>query len=182
MINKKCYLILIYSFCSLINFAQEPVFGQFNQSPIYMNPSLSGHNNVWSLNLNLKQQWPSITSKFLTQSISFDTPIYQRLSGSFCYLKNNEGEGFLKSNYYRGGLSYFVPISMKRGRSVSWKIGLEYQNYSKTIDWTRLVFLDQLHPLLGNINSTSFIPPTTDLTNTNNFHFGTLLEFNTILV
>ena len=161
MKNKKKYLFIVYLISTLINSpkvnGQEPVFGQFNLNPIYMNPALSGLNNVWSLGMNFRQQWPSVTSKFLTQSISIDSPIHGRLSGSLLYLKNIEGEGFLNSNYIRNGTSYSVPLFSNKGTSIVWKFGLEYQYYSRSIDWSRLVFLDELHPLYGDIYNSSFI-------------------------
>ena len=162
---------------------QEPVFSQFNMNPIYMNPALSGINNVWSLGLNLRQQWPTVTSKFLTQSISFDTPLApfaRRSSFSICYLRNIEGEGFLNSNYIRSGISYMIPLipNQRNKNNMSLKLALEYQNYSRSIDWSRLIFLDELHPLHGDIYNSSFIAPNNFSNNSNNFHFGTLITMN----
>lgn len=184
MKNKKKYLFIVYLISTLINSpkvnGQEPVFGQFNLNPIYMNPALSGLNNVWSLGMNFRQQWPSVTSKFLTQSISIDSPIHGRLSGSLLYLKNIEGEGFLNSNYIRNGTSYSVPLFSNKGTSIVWKFGLEYQYYSRSIDWSRLVFLDELHPLYGDIYNSSFIIPLVNSNSSHNVHFGSLISINKI--
>ena len=52
---------------------------------------------------------------------------------------------------------------------------MEYQYYRRYIDWSRLV-LDELHPIHGDIYSTSFIIPQ-EFTRTvnNNFNLGSII-------
>ena len=170
-------LFILIAFVSINSYAQEPVFSQYNLNPIIMNPSLAGINNQWSLYANLRQQWPSLTSKFLTNSISFDTPLNNSFSSSVSFLKNSEGEGFLTSEYFRSSVSHEI-VKLKNINDLNFtiRIGMEYQYYRRYIDWSRLVFLDELHPIHGDIYSTSFIIPQ-EFTRTvnNNFNLGSII-------
>tara|TARA_B110000977_G_scaffold70834_1_gene96140 strand:- start:457 stop:1665 length:1209 start_codon:yes stop_codon:yes gene_type:complete len=176
----KIFILIITMLYSQLCKSQEPVFSQHNRNLIFMNPAYSGLKNIGTFSSSMRQQWPSITSKFSTQTISLDSPIIGKLSSSFSYIRNFEGEGFLISNYIRTGVSYPIPIIDRGNGFMTLKIGLEYQNYRRSVDWSKLIFLDELHPVKGNIYSSSFIPPLESVKAVeDNFNLGFLLVSQT---
>ena len=60
---KKLYIILaiLVSFSSR---AQDPEFTQFYANPIYLNPAMAGTHGCPRLNLNHRNQWPSLSGAF----------------------------------------------------------------------------------------------------------------------
>ena len=60
----------------------------------------------------------------------------------------------------------------------AWQFGFHYQNISKNIDWSRMVFSDELDPYLGNVYSTNFIIPNSNRFNTSNLALGTVITYH----
>ncbi|MCG8577246.1 MAG: type IX secretion system membrane protein PorP/SprF, partial [Flavobacteriales bacterium] len=48
------------------SWSQDPEFTQFYANPIYLNPAFAGSHGCPRLNLNHRNQWPSISGAFVT--------------------------------------------------------------------------------------------------------------------
>ncbi len=174
---KKIINFLIISFVFFQYQAQEPVFSQFYFNPLYLNPALSGMDNNFRLFVNSKNQWSKVPTQFNTHSISFDTwQNHQNSSLSMLYSQGAEGESFLKTNRFHFGGAYRLFDVFPS--PFAWQFGFHYQNISKNIDWSRLVFSDELDPYLGNVYSTNFIIPNSHRFNTSNLALGTVLTYH----
>ena len=176
MIKKIINIIFILFITANIN-AQEPVFSQFYFNPLYLNPALSGMDNNFRLFLNNKNQWSKVPSRFNTSSVSFDTWQNQSNSSlSFLYSTGLEGESLFRTDRFHFGGAYRLFDVFPS--PVAWQFGFHYQNITKKLDWSRLVFSDELDPYLGNIYSTSFIVPNSNSFTTSNLALGTVLTYH----
>ena len=160
-------LVIILSFnCK----AQEPVFSQYYFNPIYLNPALAGIDNNFRIFMNGRNQWGKVPSSFNTNSVAFDTwENNTNTALSFMYSTGVEGEGFLRTNnFFAGGAYRLFDVFPS---PVAWQFGFQYQNIAKQIDWSRLVFSDELDPYLGDIYTSNFIAPLGNSYNTINLAF-----------
>lgn len=164
-------------FITAYYYAQEPVFSQFYFNPLYMNPAISGMDNNFRLFLNNKNQWSNIPGQFNTTSFSFDTWQNQSNSSlSMLYSSGIEGESYFKTERFHFGGAYRLFDVFPS--PLAWQFGFHYLNITKKLDWSRLVFSDQLDPYLGNVNSTSFITPNSNSFNSSNLALGTVLTYH----
>ena len=167
-------LVIILSFnCK----AQEPVFSQYYFNPIYLNPALAGIDNNFRIFMNGRNQWGKVPSNFNTNSVAFDTwENNTNTALSFMYSTGVEGEGFLRTNnFFAGGAYRLFDVFPS---PVAWQFGFQYQNITKQIDWSRLVFSDELDPYLGDIYTSNFIAPLGNSYNTSNLALGTVLTYH----
>ena len=51
--------------------AQDPAFTQFYANPIYLNPAFAGSHGCPRVNMNHRNQWPSISGAFVTNKKAF---------------------------------------------------------------------------------------------------------------
>jgi len=174
---KKIINILILLIISTNYLAQEPVFSQFYFNPIYLNPAMSGMDNNYRLIINNKNQWSKIPGRFNTTSISFDSWQNQSNSSvSMLYSTSTEGESYFRTDRFHFGGAYRLFDVFPS--PLAWQFGFHYQNITRRIDWSKLVFSDELDPYLGNINSTSFVIPDSDRFKSSNLSLGTVLTYH----
>ena len=171
---KWIIAILLFIMCELKVHSQEPIFSQYFMNPIYMNPALSGETDGIRLTTSHRNQWRFVPSNFVTTSYSFDTWVPGPFSFSILHLKNVEGEGSLESKYSSVGGGYRFKIK----KDVRMQMGFQYQRTTRRIDWSKLVFTDNLDPLQGHAYSSAFIIPQTNVYNIDNFNFGSVLVYS----
>ena len=155
MIKKIINIIFILFITANIN-AQEPVFSQYYFNPLYLNPALSGMDNNFRLFLNNKNQWSKVLVD-LIRALFLLTHGKTNLTlrSLSLYSTGLEGESYFRTDrFHFGGACRLFDVFPS---PVVWQFGFHYQNITKKLDWSRLVFSDELDPYLGNIYSTSFI-------------------------
>tara|TARA_B100001287_G_scaffold39143_1_gene28343 strand:+ start:3932 stop:5053 length:1122 start_codon:yes stop_codon:yes gene_type:complete len=174
---KNIFIIIILLFSNKNIFTQDPVFSKFLFNPIYLNPALAGMDNNYRISVNQRNQWSKIPSQFNTNSISFDS--WQNNSNtalSILYSNSNEGEAYLKTNNFSVGGAYRLFDVFPS--PFAWQFGFQYQYTRKNLDFSKLVFSDELDHYLGNINSSSFITPNINSFNSSNLALGTVLTYH----
>ncbi len=138
--------------------AQDPVFSQFFNNSTYLNPAYTGMDGGISLTAVYRQQWVDIPGGFQTQYLSYEgleacTPLALGLQ----LWRDVEGEGELQTVAAALPIAGVLPLGTPR-RPVNIRIGFSPYYMRKTIDWSRLVFSDQLDALEGNVKPTQFQP------------------------
>ena len=176
MIRIHLYILIILICNNNLLQAQEPVFSQFYFNQIYMNPAMSGIDNRYKVCFNGRQQWSKIPSQFNTTSFSYDSWANAFNAGtSLLYSNNVEGEGLLTTNKFTTGLSYRL---WDKGNSpLKVQFGAQWIRTVKLIDWSKLVFMDDLDPIHGDIFSSAFVPYSSNRYADNNFALGTVLIY-----
>ncbi len=125
--------------------AQDPVYSQFYNAPLQLNPAFTGAAYGSFVAVNYRNQWPDLKA-YETYSVSFDH-YFPKLNSGFglVALSDDSGDGTLKTTRFGGLYSY----ELKFGKDIQMKIGAEANIVQLRLDWDRLVFLDQLDRRYG---------------------------------
>jgi type IX secretion system PorP/SprF family membrane protein len=134
-------LMVIFLFCSAAARAQDPEFSQYYAAPLYLNPAFSGTSVDHRFIANYRNQWPNISQAFQTYAFSYDYNLDQYNSGlGFLIMADRAGSASLKSTQFNFQYAYKVKLSDKFVLSSGLNFGLG----SRTIDFNKLVFYQQL--------------------------------------
>jgi len=158
---KTIRIALLISFaCLLITQAkaQDPLFSQFYNNPVYYNPGSVGLTPGLRARFTVRDQWPQLPADLRNYAFSMDFA-ERDIPGSggigLLVMSDNAGTGYLKTSTV--GLSTAVRIPLQ-DNMVS-QVGIMTSFVQKRLNWDNLVFTDQLNPVYGNIYESSFEIP-----------------------
>jgi type IX secretion system PorP/SprF family membrane protein len=137
--------LLLFATASL---AQDQMYTQFFNSPIYLNPALTGQfEGDLRMSLIYRNQWTSIPGNlsYSTASIDYNVPRFGGGVG-LMFTRSSEGTAFLVNNSVAATYAYSVGSD---GFVLSF--GLQAGVANRTIDYSKLVFDDQIDSRLGFI-------------------------------
>jgi type IX secretion system PorP/SprF family membrane protein len=138
--------------------AQDPLFSQFFNNPIYYNPGYIGLNPGIRARFNYRDQWKGIPENYKTYNFSLDVA-ERALPGSgglaLLVLTDKAGSGLVKAT--DAGLGTSVRILTTANTAA--QVGFMVSYVQKSINWNALVYPDQLHSRYGNIYTTRFDIP-----------------------
>lgn len=147
------FVLAITIFClSFIAQAQDAHFSQFFASPLTLNPALTGKFDG-SLRVagNYRNQWPAFNNVYTTSTLSVDFSILNKVlpendtwGVGIIALTDKAAGGILTNNYIGISTAYHKALN-EDGFS---QIGIGFQGMygQKRLDWTKLIFEDQLTP------------------------------------
>lgn len=139
--------------------AQDPVFSQFYNAPLVLNPAFAGVADHPVVSLTYRNQWPNLGNIYRTYSATYDQYIDKYKSGvGLAILSDDQGEGSLKSLKISGLYSYGIRID----RDHRLKIGAGLGFVQQRIDWSRLIFGDQIDEGLGVITQGGSVIPSSE--------------------
>lgn len=148
-------LLVFLLFVSFVTKAQDPQFSQFYASPLYLSPSFAGSTNGSRAILNFRDQWPAIPGSFITTAFSFDHFVPQLSSGfGLLVMQDRAGVGHLRST----NIGFQYAYQFKVGKRLQFRPGMHFYRSTRSIDFNKLVFNDQLS-LAGTATSSTEIPP-----------------------
>jgi len=152
--RRYLFCLLVLTGLGIAN-AQDPEMTQYYAAPIYTNPAMAGTGSCdggGRININYRNQWPSLPGTFVTTLASYDQN-FDRLGGGIGIIAMNDvaGEGRLTSQTIAGIYSY----QLRAGRKFTMRFGLEGQFVSRSLDWKKLRFPDQIDPTKGFILPTN---------------------------
>ena len=193
---KKSVFICVLLTVAFAAGAQDPHFSQFFASPLTLNPALTGK---FDGNLrvagNYRNQWPAFNNVYTTSTLSVDFSILNKIIPEndtwgigIIALTDKAAGGVLTNNYVGISTAYHKALN-ENGYS---QIGIGFQGMygQKRLDWSKLIFADQLTPFgfdltvpsadisaLNNPNINYFdmnagIIYTGSTSDKNNFYFG----------
>ncbi len=137
--------------------AQDPVFSQFYNAPLYLNPALMGDYQDFSLGLSYRSQWNSLVFPYNTTQVSMIAPLYYdkhkkpegHLGGvgvSFYTDKAGEGDNF-KSTGANASFAYNVQLATQNKNTLTFAIQAGMVN--RRIDTDVLQWGEQYSDLIG---------------------------------
>lgn len=128
--------------------AQDHIYSQFFNAPIYLNPSLTGQfEGDIRMNLIYRNQWSSLSGDLSYISASADLNISKFAGGvGLMFNRSSEGTAFLVKNNAAATYSYSVG-----GDDFVASFGIQAGFTNRRIDWSKLVFSDQIDMRLGYI-------------------------------
>lgn len=142
-------------FCA-VSFAQDIHFSQFYNSPLTLNPALTGKmNGVFRFGLNYRNQWFTLSNErtpFATYAGSFDAPIRFRkdaLGVGLVLVNDRSGQGNLNNMLILGSVAYHLGIGSSGKHSIS--LGVQGGYNQKRLNSSELLFFNQF-------NGTTFDP------------------------
>lgn len=139
---KKGLFILLLTFSTTV-FAQDPQFSQYYASPLYLNPAFTGANKGHRMNLNYRNQWPgAVTNSFVSYVFSYDYNIQSLNSGiGFFAIQDRAGTSALTYRNFGALYSYEARLT----KHWSARAGFHVSYTQKNVDYTRLLFNDQIY-------------------------------------
>ncbi len=156
MKNKITFLFFSLFICIGTAEAQDPSFSQFYAHRLYLNPGFTGTQSGLTLGLHYRNQWSYVPGGFSTYSVWADLQEPFISSGfGIVAMRDSEGAGSLVTQGFGLSYSYIVRFSEK----FNVNIGLRTSYTQKYVDWSKLVFSDQLHPIDGIVNPSNSVAP-----------------------
>lgn len=161
----KVILFLFYFVQIITCYSQDVFFYETNQIRGFINPALTGLNGSLSFSFLAKQQYLNSTGDFLSSGVSVEQswPCAKIDAGLF-HIYDREGNGSFVTNHTGLDIVYTVPWEV--GNTLNnLRLGSKIQYTSKSIDWSKLTFSDQIHSkynltdAYGVPNSTDFVAP-----------------------
>ncbi len=148
-VKIKLTCLLFFVSCSFFLRGQDPVFSQFYNAPLELNPAFAGNSYAPIFAINYRNQWPAVSNVYETYSVSYDQYIDRFKSGiGFNLLTDDAGQGALKTFKLSGFYSYKLVIQ----DDLLLKIGLEASAIQSRLNWDLFSFPDQINPEFGAIS------------------------------
>ena len=139
---------------------QDPVFSQFYAHPLGVNPAFAGKTEGGALALNYRNQWPGINQAYVTYAASYDQYFSYINSGfGLSVLADDAGRGLYKTT----DISLYYAYHIRYNRNFQMRLGIEAGYINSRVDWSRLVFLDQLDPEFGAFSPGGLPYPTDEV-------------------
>jgi type IX secretion system PorP/SprF family membrane protein len=151
----KKLLIITALLVSTTSFGQDPTFTQFYANPLYLNPALAGSYGCSRFASNYRNEWPNLSSNYVTYSVSWDS-YFNNISGGVGVLATHDQQGSGTISTTMLGLIY--SYHLKLGRKWKLQFGARAAWYQKSLDWDKLTFGDMIDPRRGFIYSTGDVP------------------------
>ncbi|MFZ9954799.1 MAG: PorP/SprF family type IX secretion system membrane protein [Flavobacteriales bacterium] len=144
--KKLVFAILLALTPTLTLLAQDPVFTQAYSAGMYLNPALAGEQKGFKLNINHRNQWPSISGFYKTTNIGLQKR-WDKYGWGFgiMFQGDNSSDVIFTSNL---GLVISKWFRINDKTSLSFGLNSSYQ--SKGVDFSKLTFGDPLDPLANN--------------------------------
>lgn len=150
-LKYNCLAILVLAMFSGVLRAQDPTFSQFYSNHLYLNPAFAGSNKCPRININHRNQWPSLSAHFITSAVSFDTYVEGLHGGIGFYVMNDfQAISTLRTTNFAAMYAYQLNINPR----FSLRFGLQAGIFQKSIDVSKLTFGDMIDRRRGFIYTT----------------------------
>jgi type IX secretion system PorP/SprF family membrane protein len=145
----KYYLLVLIPILGCLHVsAQDHMYSQFFNSPVYLNPALNGQfEGDLRMNLIYRNQYSSLPGNlsYISASIDYNVPQFGGGIG-LLVTRSSEGSAYLTKNNFAGIYSYSVG-----SEDYVLSFGLQAGVTNRSVDFSKLVFGDQIDPSLGYI-------------------------------
>src|SRR6201994_775834 len=167
-------VILMIVLKGLTCFAQDHLYSQFFNSPLYLNPALTGQfKGDLRMDLIYRNQWTAVpgTLSYVSASIDYNVP---RFGGGIglLFTRSSEGTAYLDKTNFSALYSYSVG-----SEDFVLSFGLQAGFTDRKIDYSKLVFGDQIDPTLGIVTGNT-AASSADLPFNNKFYFDSGIGTN----
>ncbi|CAN5161892.1 hypothetical protein BH09BAC1_BH09BAC1_15560 [soil metagenome] len=166
---KKLCIILLMSVSAIAGFAQDIHFSQFYNSPLTLNPTLTGlADGKFRVGGIYRTQWSKVARPFRTASVAFDMPIQagfadgDKLGVGLVLFHDQTGEYNFTTLTVNGSFAYHKVLDRENRHYLS--LGVQVGFTQKRFDNSKGFFADQVDGTLTgggttaeNISSNSII-------------------------
>lgn len=148
----KSIILALLLMITLKTRGQDYIYSQFFNAPVYLNPALNGEfKGTFRANLIYRNQWSAMSGdlNYMTASADYQFPSMPGAVG-IMFNSSTEGTAYLKKNNIAGIYSYSVG-----SEDFTASFGIQAGLTNRKLDFSKLVFSDQLDPRLGYEGSPS---------------------------
>jgi len=182
--NKRIILFLLPMIFCQLSFSQDIHFSQFYNSPLILNPALTGNSDcLIRLGGNYRNQWSSVTVPYKTFSFFADCKLDPRFLGrtwfgvGASFYNDVAGDGNLSTTDAAFCFSFNMPLSKKN--KIIMSIGATVEYMSKTVKLGSFYFDNQWNGSGFDPSISSNEPFASDKFNHLDFDVGMLLHGET---
>jgi type IX secretion system PorP/SprF family membrane protein len=173
---RQALLALVFSAGFYQLKAQDPLFSQFYNNPIYNNPAYIGLNAGIRTRFNYRDQWTGLPEDFKTYNFSMDMA-ERSIPGSgglgLLVTSDKAGTGMIKSTNIGLGTAARIPVY----ENMVAQVGIMVSYAQQSVDWSKFVFTDQLSARYGNIYQSAFEAPSANRVSYPDFAVGGVYRF-----
>ncbi len=174
---KSIILTFLLFFCCFYCKAQDPSFSQIENTRTYSHPSSFNFNQGVEMQMAHRIQWSNLYGDFSTTFISAFLQNGRIKSGfGLSVFQDVEGDGSLKTQTFNFNYRYsiFGGYNIPRSLVVSLYGGIT----TRSVDWSKLIFSDQIDPVWGIYKSSNQSVPLTQNNAAPNIGFGFTYKWN----
>jgi len=134
----KKFLIIITAILGVTKFItaqQDPQYTQYMLNTIVVNPAFAGAGNVLSVSALHRSQWIGLEGAPVTQTLSIQSPLSERLGAGLSIVNDNIGDGTVQETYFDLAFSYTIPASQNGSLAFGLNVGGDFLN----VDFTSLI-------------------------------------------
>lgn len=132
--------------------AQDAVFSQFTTAAVHLNPAFTGLSPSTKISFIYRYSLPLWPNAFVTSGVSVEKAFRDYNSGiGWTITKDESGDGIFSDTRSRLSYSYEVMINTDS----RFRLGIDVGLINHRINWSRLIFEDQIDPLNGPSGSAS---------------------------
>lgn len=161
---RRIFLTLIFLLAGGSAFAQDPLFSQYYQAPLFLNPGFTGLTARQRFVVNHRIQWPGLPQAFSTYAVSYDAYLPRIASGVGIMISSDKmGSMNWRSNAVHLLYSYKVRVN----EALIFSPGISFGYGSNGLDRSKLRMGDVLQ-----YGGTTMDPAVNRLTNSQYMDFG----------
>lgn len=149
--RKTILIILIILTWIARGNAQDVIYSQFYANPLYLNPALAGAKLDQRITLNYRNQWPSVNKGYISYNAAWDQQ-FDKISGALGVMATADVGGGGIYNKFAGSGIYSYRLQATRFIVLNAAVQATYMQYK--LDWSKLVFGDQIDVNSGNLETT----------------------------
>jgi type IX secretion system PorP/SprF family membrane protein len=175
---KSGFISVISIFLSIVTvqaLAQDHIYSQFFNAPLYLNPSLTGQfDGDIRLNMIYRNQWSGLGQNlsYISGSADINIPGFGGGVG-LLFNRSSEGTAYLVKNNVAATYSYSVGSD-----DFVTSFGVQAGLTNRTINWNKLVFGDQIDMRLGYLPGSISSAEVPDISN--KFFFDAAAGINVV--
>jgi type IX secretion system PorP/SprF family membrane protein len=147
MKNTLLLFILLFTFTS--SQAQDPLFTQKTGNINHFNPALVGTQTDFGVQINYRNQWPSLPGKYITSSLLTNYNLKNKI-GFGLELKTDRSGDLLFENNAKANINYQF-----KAKEVEIRVGTSLGLHERNIDPAKVRFEDQIDPSHGFVKATA---------------------------
>jgi type IX secretion system PorP/SprF family membrane protein len=181
-IYRIIYVLIIIIIFSIHSFSQDIHFSQFYNSPLIINPALTGNiDEEYRAGLNYRNQGKSITIPYKTYSIFFDTELRtnflrrSKIGIGGLFYNDNAGDGNLQNS--TGMLFSSFTKGFNRYNTFLATIGFSVGFLNRNVNFSELTFDNQWNGTIFDPSISSDEPYVRNSVFAVNFNFGMLISY-----
>ncbi len=150
--------ILLFIVSNLSLFGQDPVFTQYFNAQLYLNPAFAGNTIGPHVQAGYRHQWPLLPTLYTTFQISYDQSVKERAGLGLSVLNDNAGLGTLQNTGASGYYSYKIRIKNDIYIKGGINVGINYLSFNAD----KLIFGDGIDPNNGPLSAGGTPLPTAE--------------------